>query len=80
MPFAIGAYSTTPAPGHKIERRLEPPARRERYYLLLKSLDPLCDKSIVARLPELLPQKSFAALELRAARLWLADARGLGVL
>jgi len=52
----------------------------ERYYLLLNSLDPLCDKIIVRRLRSLIHQKAFAVLELRAVRLWLADAHGLGVL
>jgi hypothetical protein len=56
------------------------PPERYRYFLLLKSLDHVCDKSVVARLPNSTPQKPFAVLGLRDFRLTLPPERTSGVL
>src|SRR5271167_2787385 len=57
-PFAIGAYSTTAASGHKIGRRKSLAFGRERYYLRLKSLHHLCDKGVVDVLPGVIRTES----------------------
>ena len=53
---------------------------REQYYLLLKSLNPTCEKRVVPGLPLSIDQKAFAVLELQKVWLSLSYARGLGVL